>query len=164
MRSHRPLLFSLAILSLGSAVLPAQEPWELPAPTAQGPRLFKASAVDSDAHHSTTTDAAAHDGGVAADSHAGVDASFGGYPYYGWHAGYQHPMWGRPLALIVPPVVQYQTNYGWGVSSTRIDPIYPQFSGPGYGTPWTDPGQYHMPPYQPWDTRQFGVYYIRGPW
>jgi hypothetical protein len=93
------------------------------------------------------------------------DAQFGGYPYSGgWHAGYQHPMYGAPVALVVPPVSHYQVIYGWGIGSTQVTPIYPQFGGPGYGTPYGDAGQYAFPPYWPWDTRQFGVYYIRGPW
>ncbi len=93
-------------------------------------------------------------------------AQFGGYPYSGgWHAGYQHPMYGRPLALVVPPVSHYQTIYSWGIGTTQMTPIYPQYGGPGYGTPFGDAsGQYLMPPYWPSDTRQFGVYYIRGPW
>jgi hypothetical protein len=103
-----------------------------------------------------------------AGPHQGVstDAQFGGYPYSGaWHAGYQHPMYGRPLALVVPPVSHYQVIYGWGIGSTQVAPIYPQFGGPGYGTPYGDAsGLYAYPPYWPWDTRQFGVYYIRGPW
>src|SRR5688572_3064725 len=47
-----------------------------------------------------------------------------------WHAGYYHTMWGRPVALVVPPTARYQTNYGWGIGNTRVTPIYPQFLGP----------------------------------
>ena len=62
-------------------------------------------------------------------------------------------------------VSHYQTIYGWGVGSTQITPIYPQYAGPAYGMPYVDvPGQYLSQPYWPWDTRQFGVYYVRGPW
>jgi hypothetical protein len=96
---------------------------------------------------------------------AGPDAAFHGYPYSGgWHAGYHHPLWDRPLPLVVPPVSHYQTIWGGGISATQIAPIYPQFGGPGFGAGFDYPGSYRTPPYWPWDTRQFGVYYIRGPW
>ena len=82
-----------------------------------------------------------------------------------WHAGYYHTMWGRPVALVVPPTATHQTNWGWGIGNTRVTPIYPQFLGPmnsaetniGYGP-------YRPQPYYTSDTLQFGVYYIRGPW
>ena len=86
------------------------------------------------------------------------------YQYYPWHAGYYDAAWGMPVALVVPPTADYQTNWGWGVGNTRVTPIFPQFGrnypGPGYyqpGTLWPKP---------PWpsDTLQFGTYYVRGPW
>jgi hypothetical protein len=94
-----------------------------------------------------------------------ADAQFNGYPYSrSWHAGYHHPLWDRPLALVVPPVSHYQTIWGWGIGATQVTPIYPQYVGPGFGLPGDFPGDYRTPPYWPWDTRQLGVYYIRGPW
>ena len=108
-----------------------------------------------------------HEYGAYGDAYGSGDAQFGGYPYSGgWHAGYQHPYWGGgPVALVVPPVSHYQTIWNWQVAGTQITPIYPQYSGPTQGnvTGFGD-GQYQYPPYWPWDTRQFGVYYIRGPW
>lgn len=97
-------------------------------------------------------------GGVVADG----DTVYGGP----WHYGYYHTMWGRPVALVVPPQANYQTNYAWGVGNTTITPIYPQYAGPSYvpvAAPSPRPG-YLPPPYWPSDTRQFGVYYIRAPW
>src|SRR5690606_5746513 len=44
-------------------------------------------------------------GGVVADG----DTVYGGP----WHYGYYHTMWGRPVALVVPPQANYQTNYAW---------------------------------------------------
>lgn len=88
-----------------------------------------------------------------------------GYPYNGaWHAGYMQPMFGAPVALVVPPNSHYQTIYGWGIGATQMAPIYPQYGGPGNGTPFGDGGAYQYPPYWPSDTRQLGIYYIRGPW
>jgi hypothetical protein len=81
-----------------------------------------------------------------------------------WHAGYKHSLYGVPLALVVPPNAQYQTNYGWGVGSTHVGPIWAQFGGPMMGYEWEGGEQYNETPYWPWDTRQFGVYYVRGPW
>ncbi len=81
-----------------------------------------------------------------------------------WHGYYYKPEWGMPLALVVPPTAEAQTNWGWGVGNTRITPIRHQ-----YGHGWPGPGYYSRKSYRPmppWpsDTDQMGVYYIRGPW
>lgn len=82
-----------------------------------------------------------------------------------WHAGYYHTMWGRPVALVVPPTATHQTNWGWGIGNTRVTPIYPQFQGPMNSAVTANPyGPYRPQPYYTSDTLQFGVYYIRGPW
>jgi hypothetical protein len=82
-----------------------------------------------------------------------------------WHAGYYHTAWGRPVALVVPPTANYQTNWGWGIGNTRVTPIYPQFLGPMNSPITAMPyGPYRPTPYYVSDTLQFGVYYIRGPW
>jgi hypothetical protein len=81
-----------------------------------------------------------------------------------WHAGYKHNLYGVPLALVVPPNAQYQTNYGWGVGSTHTGPIWAQYGGPMMGYEFEGGEQYNETPYWPWDTRQFGVYMVRGPW
>ncbi len=82
-----------------------------------------------------------------------------------WHAGFARSGgWGRPVAIVVPPTVRYQTIWSWGVATTQIAPISPQFEGPFTGYPYEQLGPYAHTPYWPNDTRQFGVYYIRGPW
>jgi hypothetical protein len=79
-----------------------------------------------------------------------------------WHAPFAHVQWGRPVALIVPPGVNFQTDYSWGVGRTRMAPINHQFARP-YAMPGSSQ---RLPPHPPWpgDTKQFGVYYVRGPW
>ncbi len=78
-----------------------------------------------------------------------------------WHGYYAHTAYGRPVALVVPPTVQLQTNWSWGVASSSISRIDHQFSrnfqGPGGGG-------MQATPHWPQSTRQMGVYYIRGPW
>ena len=83
-----------------------------------------------------------------------------------WHNGFYDPYWGEPIALVVPPTAEYQSNYGWGVGGTRVAPIYHQFSRPYPGPPgYVDAyGRFVPTPKWPSDTQQFGVYYIRGPW
>jgi len=84
---------------------------------------------------------------------------------YPWNGRYAHAAYGQPVALVVPPTANMQTNWGWGVGSsrfTRIDhQVQRNYPGPG-GTfdflPW------RRTPAWPSDTTQFGVYYIRGPW
>ena len=82
-----------------------------------------------------------------------------------WHSGWYDPWVGRPMALVVPPTAEFTTEYGWGVPSSRVMPIYHQFRRP-YPGPGAVPGSTgFMPtPHQPSDTVQFGVHPIRGPW
>jgi hypothetical protein len=89
--------------------------------------------------------------------------------YYPWHGAYAYPNfpgYGRPLALVVPPNAGLQTHYGWGVANSRVGKVNHQFGPafPGYGGRGGAPGQFRMPPAQPSDTTQYGVYYVRGPW
>lgn len=81
-----------------------------------------------------------------------------------WHGGYSYTPWGAPTALVVPPNVETQTHWGWGVGSTRITTIRHQFepNWPGPGS--YDARMYRTTPPRPANTDQFGVYYIRGPW
>ena len=79
-----------------------------------------------------------------------------------WHAPFGHVSWGRPVALIVPPGVNFQSDYSWGVGRTRMTPINHQFARP-YALPTTGQPFAPTPPW-PSDTQQFGVYYVRGPW
>ena len=82
---------------------------------------------------------------------------------YNWNRRYAHVQYGQPVALVVPPTANLQTNWGWGVSSSRISRLDHQFGrnypGPGtFGTP------YKTTPVWPSDTNQFGVYHVRAPW
>jgi hypothetical protein len=83
--------------------------------------------------------------------------------FYNWHANYAHVQYGQPVAMVVPPTANLQTNWSWGVASSRISRIDHQFGrnypGPG---PWGGP--FSPQPVWPNDTIQFGVYNVRGPW
>ena len=107
-----------------------------------------------------------HGGGYGGGGHGGT--SYGGDASYPgrstWHSGYYHVMWGKPLALVLPPTLTHQTNWGWGVGNTRVTPIYPQYSGPMMSNGYGGGEAYRPTPFYPSDTLQFGVYYIRGPW
>src|SRR5215212_2259327 len=83
--------------------------------------------------------------------------------YYNWNRNYAYTDFGAPTALLVPPTAQLQTNYGWGVASSRISRIDHQFQRnfPGYGQ---FGGPYRPTPLWPSDTTQFGVYPVRAPW
>jgi hypothetical protein len=83
--------------------------------------------------------------------------------WYNWNRNYAHTEYGQPVALVVPPTANLQTNWGWGVASSRISRIEHQFQRnfPGYGQ---FGGPFRATPVWPSDTSQFGVYYVRGPW
>jgi hypothetical protein len=82
---------------------------------------------------------------------------------YNWNGNYYHTEYGAPVALVVPPTANLQTNWGWGVASSRISRIDHQFqrNWPGAG-PFGGP--FGPTPVWPSDTTQFGTYYVRGPW
>ena len=82
---------------------------------------------------------------------------------YNWNANYAHVQYGQPVAMVVPPTVQLQTQWGWGVGSSRLSRLDHQFgrNWPGQG-PFGAP--YQPQPVWPQDTAQFGVYHARGPW
>ncbi len=82
---------------------------------------------------------------------------------YNWHANYVHSAYGQPMALVVPPTAQLQTNWSWGAPSARLSRIDHQFGRdfPVYVPPG---GRFRRTPPWPKDTAQFGVYYVRGPW
>jgi hypothetical protein len=82
---------------------------------------------------------------------------------YNWNRNYAYTDFGAPTALVVPPTAQLQTNYGWGVASSRISRIDHQFQRnfPGYGQ---FGGPYRSTPLWPSDTTQFGIYPVRAPW
>jgi hypothetical protein len=84
-----------------------------------------------------------------------------------WHSSWYNPADGRPIALVVPPTAEFQSQYSWGVPSSRVAPIYHQFRRPypGPGALPSGSGAGFLPtPNQPSDTVQFGVNAVRGPW
>jgi len=83
-----------------------------------------------------------------------------------WHSAWYDPAEGRPIALVVPPTAEFQAEYGWGVPSSRVAPIYHQFRRPypGPGAVGGGGGGFMPTPNQPSDTVQFGVSAVRGPW
>jgi hypothetical protein len=81
-----------------------------------------------------------------------------------WHNAYYHAAYGEPIALVVPPTAEFQSQYGWGVGGTRVEPIYHQFGRRYPGVNAGAYGYFYPTPAWPSDTNQFGVYYIRGPW
>src|SRR5918996_185535 len=83
--------------------------------------------------------------------------------WYNWNRNYAYTAYGQPVALVVPPTANLQTNYGWGVASSRLSRIEHQFQRnyPGSGM---FGGSFRPTPVWPSDTTQFGVYYVRGPW
>ena len=78
-----------------------------------------------------------------------------------WYGGYYHTSWNQPVALVTPPTVRWQSHYNWGVSNTRMTPIYSQFgpTAPGFGGVRLRPT-----PRWPSSTDHFGVYHVRAPW
>jgi hypothetical protein len=80
-----------------------------------------------------------------------------------WHGRFYNVEYGAPVALVVPPTAELQTDYGWGVCSKRTTRINHQFQRPWPDGRWTPYGFLPAAEY-PSDTRQHGVYYIRGPW
>jgi hypothetical protein len=83
--------------------------------------------------------------------------------YYNWNRNYAYTDFGAPTALVVPPTAQLQTNYGWGVASSRISRIDHQFQRNYPGNSQFG-GPFRPTPVWPSDTTQFGVYPVRGPW
>ena len=82
---------------------------------------------------------------------------------YNWHGNFAHSAYGYPVALVVPPTANLQTNWSWGAPSSRISRIDHQF-GRDYPGPGAVGGAFRNTPVWPGDTAQFGVYYVRAPW
>lgn len=82
---------------------------------------------------------------------------------YNWNANYAHVQYGQPVAMVVPPTATMQTQWGWGVSSSRVSRLDHQF-GRNYPGAGPHGGPFYNTPYWPQDTTQFGVYHVRGPW
>lgn len=83
--------------------------------------------------------------------------------YSNWHGNYAYSQYGKPVALVIPPTATMQTNWGWGVGSSRISRIDHQY-GRNYQGQGQFGGGYRATGRWPQDTNQYGVYYIRGPW
>jgi hypothetical protein len=83
--------------------------------------------------------------------------------YYDWNKPYAHTAYGAPVSMVVPPTATMQTNWGWGVGSSRLERLDHQF---GRNYPGGGPfgGPYRTTPIWPSDTTQFGVYNVRAPW
>jgi len=82
-----------------------------------------------------------------------------------WHGEYYHTAHGYAVPLVVPPTARMHTEWGWGVAQSEVTPIYHQFRRPYYGEAEDGDSTYFRPtPPWPSSTRQFGVYYSRGPW
>lgn len=84
--------------------------------------------------------------------------------HYNWHGNYNHSAYGQPIALVVPPTAELQTNWSWGAPSSRISRIDHQFGRDYPGPGAFGGGPYRNTPMWPADTAQFGVYYVRAPW
>ena len=41
--------------------------------------------------------------------------------YYDWNKNYANTTYGQPVSLVVPPTATMQTNWGWGVGSSRLE-------------------------------------------
>ena len=81
-----------------------------------------------------------------------------------WHGQYYSPSFGVPRALVVPPTANTTRSLGWGVSSSQMRTIIHQYR-PGMGASGAAAaGTFYPTPANPQNTRQFGIYYIRGPW
>ena len=81
---------------------------------------------------------------------------------HNWYANYAHTAYGRPVALVVPPTAQLQTNWSWGAASSSISRMDHQFTRNFQGS--GSARALLTTPHWPRCTRQTGVYYIRGPW
>jgi len=84
-----------------------------------------------------------------------------------WHGRYANVQYSEPVALVIPPTAELTTEYGWGSVASRMTRNDHQFQrpwpGPAGSGYWTPYGFLPTPGW-PSDTRQFGTYYIRGPW
>ena len=82
---------------------------------------------------------------------------------YNWHGNYAHSAYGRPVALVVPPTAQLQTDWSWGAPSAHFSRIDHQFGRDDLGA-GVQGGRFRRTPRWPTSTHQFGAYYVRGPW
>jgi hypothetical protein len=80
-----------------------------------------------------------------------------------WHGRWYNVQYGQPVAVVIPPTAELTTDYAWGSVASRMTRNDHQFQRPWPNGYWTPYGFMPTPAF-PSDTRQFGYYYIRGPW
>ena len=80
-----------------------------------------------------------------------------------WHGRWYNVQYGMPVAVVIPPTAELTTDYAWGSVSSRMTRNDHQFQRPWPNGTWTPYGFLPTPAW-PSNTRQFGYYYIRGPW
>src|SRR3990172_3022868 len=71
--------------------------------------------------------------------------------FYSWNYPYAHVQYGQPVALVVPPTANLQTNWTWGVGSSRVHRLDHQF-GRNYWGPGPFGGPFFNTPPWPSDT------------
>lgn len=81
---------------------------------------------------------------------------------YNWHSNYVHSAYGQPVALVVPPTAQLQTNWSWGAPSAHFSRIDHQYGRNDQGAGAM--GGVKQTPRWPNNMHQHGVEYVRGPW
>lgn len=81
-----------------------------------------------------------------------------------WHGQYANPNYGQPLAIVVPPNANMMRSQGWGVCGSQMVPLYNQYGTAYPGTVTGSSTRFLSRPAAPSNTRQFGYYYVRGPW
>jgi hypothetical protein len=80
-----------------------------------------------------------------------------------WHGRWYNVQYGMPVAVVIPPTAELTTDYAWGSVASRMTRNDHQFQRPWPNGAWTPYGFLPTPAW-PSNTRQFGYYYIRGPW
>ena len=81
-----------------------------------------------------------------------------------WHGQYYNPNYGQPIAIVVPPNANTMRSQGWGVASSQMMPLHSQFGTAYPGSVTGAASRFYSRPAMPSNTRQFGYYYVRGPW
>jgi len=88
----------------------------------------------------------------------------GQYTVTTWHGHYYNPVYGMPIAIVVPPNANTMRSQGWGVASSQMMPLRSQYGTAYPGTVTRSLTRFHSRAAFPSNTRQFGYYYVRGPW
>ena len=88
----------------------------------------------------------------------------GQYTVTTWHGQYYNPVYGLPIAIVVPPNANTMRSQGWGVASSQMMPLHSQYRTAYPGAVTGTITRFHSRPAHPSNTQQFGYYYVRGPW